>query len=125
MTEVILNTAGNGLWSDQKRAVRIVDINLDNCFQFNDETTISGDLRIYFDPMTWDIEEHGLIYTDGLFLRELRSFLDSHGLPGNNVDYSEQGMQGDDFVSLDAGNDFCRTWMQKFGIEEKDFVKKY
>ena len=29
--------------------------------------------------------------------------------------YSEQGMQGDDYVSLDVGKDFIASWEKKFG----------
>jgi hypothetical protein len=48
--------------------------------------------------------------------------LNAHGLPGKDVEYSEQGMQGDDYVSLDAGTEFYRAWMKKFGIEFKEMV---
>ena len=61
--------------------------------------------------------KHGLIYTDRQFLRELRAFLDAHGLPGADVDYSEQGMQGDNYVSLDIGKDFLRAWSAKFAVD--------
>ena len=54
----------------------------------------------------------GLIYTDKDFIAELRMFLAQHGLPGDDVDYSEQGMQGDDYVSLDAGEEFVRAWAE-------------
>jgi len=29
--------------------------------------------------------------------------------------YSEQGMQGDNYVSLDVGKDFLDSWAAKFG----------
>jgi len=32
-------------------------------------------------------------------------------------------MQGDDYVSLDAGTEFYKAWMEKFGIAHKDLVE--
>jgi len=69
------------------------------------------------------VDYDGLIYTDKQFIKDLREFLDAHGLPGKDVCYSEQGMQGDDYVSLDAGTEFYKAWMQKFGIVHKDLVE--
>ena len=96
MQQVILNTNGNGLWTDVERAVRIVDMVLDKGTEYEDDKTIFGEFRVYFDTDTWDTREDGLIYTDKGFMRELREFLNAHGLPGDDVSYSEQGMQGDD-----------------------------
>ena len=123
MSKVILNTNGNGLWSDVERAVRIVDMVLDVGTEYEDDKTIFGEFRVYFDTDTWDTYKDGLIYTDKGFLRELREFLNAHGLPGDDVSYSEQGMQGDDYVSLDAGTKFYNAWMQKFNIAKEDLVE--
>lgn len=112
MTQVVLHTAGNGLWSDEKRAVSIVNMVLGR----------GVELMVYFDIETWNVEEHGLIYTDRLFLRELQEFLDLHGLPGKDVDYSEQGMQGDNYVSLDVGIQFAKVWAKKFEIDPEDLM---
>jgi hypothetical protein len=111
--EVVLNTAGNGLWSSDERAVRITDIQLG---YVADELDF-GELCVYFDTRTWNVEKHGLIYTDRRFERELREFLDQHGLPGNDVSYSEQGMQGTNYVSLDIGGKFLKAWAKKFGVD--------
>ena len=123
MSKVILNTNGNGLWSDVERAVRIVDMVLDVGTEYEDDKTIFGEFRVYFNTEDWDTAEDGLIYTDKGFLRELREFLDAHGLPGDDVCYSEQGMQGDDYVSLDAGTKFYNAWMQKFNIAKEQLVE--
>ncbi len=116
MSKVILHTAGNGYWSDAEKAVTITDIQLGVGTQWEDEDEIFGELRVHFDTDTWNPEADGLIYTDRLFLRELQEFLTAHGLPGDDVCYSEQGMQGDDYVSLDAGTAFYKAWMQKFNV---------
>jgi len=113
MTVVEFNTAGNGLWSGEERTVRITDMQLG---YVADELDF-GELRVYFDRRTWNVNEHGLIYTDRQFMRELQAFLTEHGLVGKDVSYSEQGMQGDDYVSLDIGEDFLQAWAAKFGMD--------
>jgi len=113
MQKVILNTSGNGYWSREERAVTVTNIKLG---YVSDELDF-GELCVYFNKKTWDVNKHGLIYTDRLFLRELRAFLDAQGLPGADVDYSEQGMQGDNYVSLDIGEDFLSAWSSKFGVD--------
>ena len=104
MTDVILNTGGGGYWSNTQRAVRITDMKLG---YLSDEGDF-GELRVYFDTKTWDVNEQGLIYTDRKFERELREFLDTQGLVGKDVSYSEQGMQGVDYVSMDVSENFLR-----------------
>jgi hypothetical protein len=111
MGKVIFHTAGNGLWSDTKKSVTIVNMRLGFV---NDEQDF-GELRVYFDIKTWNIDEDGLIYTDDGFIKELRKFLHAHGLPGNDVYYSEQGMQGYAYVSCDVGEKFLNSWKAKFG----------
>lgn len=127
MQKVIFNTAGNGYWSGEDRAVSITNINLELGTIWEGETLADafGELRVYFDTKSWDVNKHGLIYTDRLFLAELRAFLDAHDLPGKDVCYSEQGMQGDDYVSLDAGGEFYAAWMQKFGIAQEELLEMY
>jgi hypothetical protein len=110
MQKVIFNTCGDGLWSTVAKAVEIVDMQISYC----DEEKEFGELCVYFND-TWDCERDGLIYTDSLFKEELREFLNKHGLDGADVSYSEQGMQGDDYVSCDIGEAFIRSWEAKFG----------
>ena len=110
MEKVIFNTSGDGYWSDVAKPVEIVDMRLG---YVSDEGDF-GELCVYFNTDTWDVEKDGLIYTDKLFLQQLRSFLNSYGLEGDDVDYSEQGMQGEDFVSLDVCEAFLRSWEAKF-----------
>lgn len=110
--QAILNTDGMGYWSDVAKAVAITEIQV----SVFDETREFGEMRVYFDENTWDVEEDGLIYTDDLFLNMLNEHLASYGLPA--VEYSEQGMQGDDYVSLDVEADFIKVWDDKFNVEE-------
>jgi len=108
----VLHTNGTGLWSDSRRAVKIHNLQIDVFPGDEIETEDFGELRVYFTIKTWNIENHGLIYTDRLFLRELRKFLNSLGLKGSNMDYSEQGMQGHNYVSCDIGDPFIKSWVK-------------
>lgn len=110
-TAVTLHTAGTGYWSTVAKAVGIVDIRLG----YVGEDREFGELCVYFDESTWDVNEHGLIYTDRQFKEELNAFLIAQGLCA--VGYSEQGMQGDDYVSCDVNEDFIDAWAAKFGEE--------
>ena len=111
--KVQFTTAGDGYWSNVSKAVEVVDMRVP---YINDEGDF-GELRVYFNTATWDVDTMGLIYTDSDFLFELRMFLDQHGLEGSDVDYSEQGMQGNNYVSLDVGKPFLTAWASKFGVD--------
>ena len=113
MQTVIFNTAGDGYWSNVAKAVRIVDMRLG--YVADDKEF--GELRVYFNTEDWDVDNDGLIYTDSGWLVDLRNFLALQGLDNLDVEYSEQGMQGDDYVSLDVGADFIAAWEKKFGYE--------
>jgi hypothetical protein len=110
---IVFKTAGDGLWSTRKEPVEIVDMRLG--YVADDKEF--GELRVYFNTADWDCDMYGLIYTDKGWLVDLRNFLALHDLDNLDVDYSEQGMQGDDYVSLDVGADFIAAWEKKFGYE--------
>lgn len=111
MQPVIFTTNADGLWSRAVRNVRIVDMTVP---YVNDERDF-GELKVYFNTEDWNVNKTGLIYTDKGFMTDLRNFLALHGLNNLDVEYSEQGMQGDDYVSLDIGKDFIDSWEAKFG----------
>jgi hypothetical protein len=111
MQKVILNTDGSGYWSRSATQVTVTDMQIG---YVNDEKDF-GELRVYFSTQDWDCNKLGLIYTDRAWLKELGQYLDSVGLTSTDVSYSEQGMQGDDYVSLDVGGKFLQLWTAKFG----------
>jgi hypothetical protein len=104
-------TAGDGYWSIESRNVQINGL----CLSYVCKEKNFGELRVYFNTDTWNTMKHGLIYTDEAFLKELRAYLDSLSLVGADVYYSEQGMQGDNFVSFDVCEKFIDSWFKKFG----------
>lgn len=101
------HTGGGGLWSDTSKAVQVLRVELAYC---NDECDF-GELRAYFNTSTWDCNEDGLIYTDEIWINEFRALMRSLGFTRaavNAITYSEQGMQGDNYVSMDVDTDFMR-----------------
>ena len=103
-----LNTGGGGYWSNTKTAVEITALQL---AYLNDQLDF-GELRVYFNTATWDVNKLGLIYTDRQFEQELKELLVQKGFDVKDVSYSEQGMQGDNYVSCDVGECFINTFMQ-------------
>ena len=107
-----LHTNGQGLWTTHAQAVEIKHFSMP---YITDEQDF-GELCVHFDSNDWDVDQLGLIYTDPLFLKELQAYLTTLGLAGHDVHYSEQGMQGDSYVSLDVGAEFIHSWLDK-GVE--------
>jgi protein associated with RNAse G/E len=108
-----LHTDGTGYWSDIAKSVTVTGIYV----PYIAEDAEFGELCVYFNTKTWDVNEHGLIYTDRQFMKELRDMLAQMGLDATDVEYSEQGMQGEDYVSLDVGVDFINSYKLAFPAE--------
>lgn len=107
-----LDTVGDGYWSSVAKTVQVTRLEMP---YINAEGTF-GELRVYFDTKTWSVPMHGLIYTDSLFLDGLLERLHIAGLDAGAVDYSEQGMQGTDYVSLDVTEGFIASWRQRMPV---------
>ena len=115
---IVLECDGSGLWRAESGAT--AEITGLEVPYVNDESSF-GELRVFFNaesPTGWDVSKDGLIYTDEGFLEELRFLLVKQGFSvaaTKDVDYSEQGMQGEDYVSLDVGRVFLDGWLELFG----------
>ncbi len=100
-----LHTNGRGYWSRTAKAVDVTKLDL----QYINNERDFGELCVYFNTDTWDVNALGLIYTDKQFMQELRTYLQTLGFAeaeANDVSYSEQGMQTDEYVSCDVGAAF-------------------
>lgn len=132
-------TNGKGYWTKSVRFVPITKLEL-TIQAYHDDPRQFGELRVYFDAEYWQVGwsttlrpipgVDGLIYTDPQWIKEFRLLLKAYGFGDNainDVDYSEQGMQGDDYVSLDAGRAFifeCDEPLIKFLKKNKKGVVK-
>ena len=97
-----LHTNGRGYWSSKATAVTIESLDL----QYITHDKDFGELCVHFNTNDWDTKTDGLIYTDKKFMAELRVYLQTVGFTeaeAKDVSYSEQGMQGDSYVSCDVG----------------------
>jgi hypothetical protein len=114
-TFATLHTNGMGYWSRKATAVSITKLDL----QYINNERSFGELCIYFAQASWDVDTDGLIYTDKQFMQELRAYLQTIGFSeaeANDVNYSEQGMQTESYVSCDVGAVFIT------GLERLDFA---
>ena len=99
-------TDGKGYWS---KTVKTVPINRVRLAYVNDEGDF-GELRAYFDPKEWDTDTDGLIYTDMMWKHSFLTCMENvMGFSPDailDVSYSEMGMQGENYVSMDVGEQF-------------------
>jgi hypothetical protein len=109
-----VSTDGNGLWSEVEKDVTINKIEWYSDNDEDDEEYSESEtyVKLYFDKRTWNIEKHGLIYTDDTFEDKIKTALvrlQKKGvlpdLPWDTISYTEQGMQGEDYVHMILG-----TW---------------
>lgn len=102
----MLSTDGCGYWSEVAKDVKVIGYEL----AYTDDEGDFGELRVYFDIQSWNVNTDGLIYTDRKFERDIRALFTQLGLAGNDIDYSEQGMQGNNYVSFDVGAKFIQSY---------------
>ena len=117
-TNEVYTTCGDGYWSDVVKNVLVTDIGMfvstkNEADEGDEASYYDGDMHVCYDEATWDNDVDGLIYTDSAFLASVQDKLrdtflqmgindaDANMLAGS-VSYSEQGMQDDGRVSLDA-----------------------
>ena len=111
-------TDGKGFWSTVAKKVNLISFDV-YCYEYDEE--YHGGMNIYFCTSSWNVDKYGLIYTDEQFMNQFREILKlDYGFTSeevSDVDYSEQGMQGRNYVSCDIGEKFLRGWKRVFGVE--------
>ena len=89
----------------------ITDIRVEYLNGPNVASSTFGELCAYFNPAQWVVALDGLIYTSTTWLTDFRIHLRTRGFSERavmDIGYSESGMQGDNYVSMDIGPDFIR-----------------
>jgi hypothetical protein len=114
----VLRTDGSGYWSKRVGNVNILRFEITQSFynELDGDSHQYGEMRVFFETSLrrvngWQVPNYGFIYTDKLWLTMLRQYLQSKGFSEaaiQDVSYSEQGMQGRDYVSLDVGDSFLK-----------------
>ena len=103
----VTHTNGRGYWSTVSGCVKIDRVRL----AYLDDELDFGELRAYFDVREWNTNTDGLIYTDPTWIQSFRNCMATLGFSRvalQDIDYSEAGMQGSNYVSMDVGGDFVR-----------------
>lgn len=117
-----LHTNGKGFWTSLQNTGGIV---IEKFTLYHTVATEAKDgydtetvgIRLHFTHGNcagdWNTDRDGLIYTDPLFLCEFRKYLrDNRGFShaaAYDVNYTEQGMQGRSYVSLEGGKKFVKA----------------
>ena len=108
--DTTIRTDGTSLWSPcGPTSVRITSLEL---FLYPHEPDYA-ELAVGFDGKSWDRTKDGLIYTDRGFEAGLGETLVAQGMPpeiARGARYSEQGMQGDCYVSFDVDRKFVKAF---------------
>lgn len=113
-------TDGSGFWSEAIKKVDIEELGVD-ATRWPDQSIEDefGELRVTFSTDTWSMSD-GLIYTDKKWIHTFKHNLHLLGFSEKAIEgvyYSEQGMQGDDFVSLDVDHQFIKEYRKISGEE--------
>ena len=114
----VYTTCGDGYWSTAVKAVRVEGMGMfvgtvNEADEGEDAMYFDGDFYVTYDEATWDNSVDGLIYTDSAFLAnvqdKVRDVLVQLNIDEASINeavgdmhYSEQGMQDEGRVSLDA-----------------------
>ncbi len=108
-TPMLCMTKGDGFWSSAApTTVTISKVELEVGEAYVDMYRYGVFLPIYlkafFPKKSWNTDKQGLIYTDSLWLKNFRAEFKIRfpalAWMANKIDYTEQGMQGENFVSL-------------------------
>lgn len=118
-------TNGKGLWSNETKKVKHSKAIIDVRDWSIKENNLYGELMVFFSKKSWNPDKHGLIYTDPLWIKNFRSYLKNNlGFSKKaikDVDFSEQGMQGNNYVSLDIGEifvkEYCKLYNKKIIVK--------
>ncbi len=112
------DTAGDGFWSTvEMDNIKINVLPAGEFWQDEDDPGPVGHLRANFNSRVWNVDRHGLIYTDSKFESDVKRLLKAAGFKHfNDINYSEQGMQGETYVDFDCGHKLANE------LNDKGFI---
>lgn len=108
-TPMLCLTKGDSYWSHaNETTVRISKIEMEVGEAYVDLYDYGVFLPIYlkafFPKKSWNTDKYGLIYTDTLWIENFRAAFKvrfpAMAWMARKIDYTEEGMQGDNYVSL-------------------------
>lgn len=117
LIDITATTNGRGFWSREIRKVNHKKMQL-SCFGKDPDLEFAYgyyELRVFFNQKNWNTKKHGLIYTDRQWEKDFKRELINMGFSKSavkNCNFSEQGMQGDNYISLDAGPKFAKDYFK-------------
>lgn len=109
LNDSVASTDGSGLYT--KKIVKDIPIKLEAELRINNG--VLGVLNVYFRPEDWNPKVDNLIYTDKKFQSCINKILKGMGYR-ETIEYSEQGMQGSNYVNFDLPQSFITVLMQQY-----------
>jgi hypothetical protein len=112
-------TDGKGLWSNETRTLNHKEMTVKTYLDpdYLEDWFNYFTIDISFNQKDWNIDKHGLVYTDKGWLKEFRNYLVSLGFTkaaAQDVEYTEQGSQGSGYISLCGGIKFAQCYFDVF-----------
>jgi hypothetical protein len=107
-TPLLCQTKGDGYWSATNRTVATSKIEMEvgeaSVSLWSYSVYLEIHFRAFFPKRSWDTDKYGLIYTDSLWIKDFREQFKTRfpamAWMASKINYTEQGMQGDNYVSL-------------------------
>ncbi len=113
ITRGVAKTDGKGWWSTTAKAVPIL-LEVSHGEIVDYPHALVGHLHAAFAKKDWNTRKLGLIYTDATFLEGVQTLLREAGFAHYaDLRYSEQGMQGYDYVDFNVGDQLARELVRR------------
>lgn len=121
-TPMLCLTKGDGFWSHADAttvSISKIELEVGEAYvdMYNYRPFLPIYLKAFFPKKSWNTEKQGLIYTDSLWIKNFRAAFKVRfpalAWMANKINYTEQGMQGGNYVSMNAHLD-SMTLIKRF-----------
>ena len=121
-TPMLCQTKGDGYWSHTiptTVSISKIELEVGKAYVdlYNYRPFLPIYMKAYFPKKSWNTEKQGLIYTDSLWIKNFREQFKvrfpAMAWMAGKIDYTEQGMQGSNYVSMNAHLD-TMTQLKRF-----------